>query len=79
MAKFCREKLHGKGDPAICGTSTVRFLPGVRSLGRAAELSAGAPPTNEESNTGAAQVLADAGALYEARIAVAPAPTEGVA
>jgi hypothetical protein len=72
MAKFCRAKLHGQGSPSVCGTATVRFLPGVRNLSRAAELGAGAPPTPEEADTGVAQILAEAGSLYEARL---PTPT----
>jgi hypothetical protein len=79
MAKFCREKLHLKGDPAVSGTSTVRFLPGVRSLDRAAELAAGASPTQSETASGAADVLADAGSLYDARTAHLPFSVDGAA
>lgn len=79
MAKFCREKLHDAGDPAVCGAATVRFLPGVRSLDRAADLAAGAPPTTDETTTGAAQILAEAGSLYRSRFASAPHPAAGAA
>jgi hypothetical protein len=68
MAKFCRARLHAAGDPAVCGSATVRFLPGVRTLGRAADLAAGAPATREEEATGVAAVASSAGSLYEDRL-----------
>lgn len=69
MAKFCRARMHGTGSPSICGTAAVRFLPGVRSLARAADLGDGAPPTETEQRSGVAHVLGDAGALYRHRLA----------
>lgn len=74
MAKFCRAKLHRAGNPALCGQGTVRFLPRITSLGRAAELGAGALPTPDEQATGAAELLAEAGSLYRDRLPVAVPP-----
>jgi hypothetical protein len=79
MAKFCREKLHSAGDPSVCGVATVRFLPGVRSLDRAAELGAGAPPTTAETKTGVAEILSEAHSLYRSKAASSPRPRKGAA
>lgn len=67
LAKFCREKRHAEGDPHVCGAQVARFLPGVPSLSRAAELAKGAPPSAEETQTGAGPFLALAGSLYAER------------
>lgn len=79
MAKFCRAKLHGAGSPAVCGSTTVRFLPGVRTLGRASDLSLGAPATGEELESGVAQIVSSAGDLYAERMPVAPTPQADIA
>jgi hypothetical protein len=78
-AKFCRAKLHASGDPSLCGQAIVRFLPRVPSLRRAADLGAGAPPTDEETTSGAAELLARAGALYTERAPESPPAVPGVA
>jgi hypothetical protein len=67
LARFCRARRHEAGDAAVCGTNVVRFLPGVTSLGRAAELASGAAPTDDELRSGAPEVLSRAGALYSQR------------
>ena len=69
LAKFCREKLHLRGDPTVCGSEVVRSLPGVRSLARAAALANGAEPTALELSTGAAELVSRAGSLYSERLA----------
>jgi hypothetical protein len=65
LAKFCRAKEHNAASPAVCGSTPARLLSGVRSLDRAALLSEGAPPTDEEDTNGVATVLANAGRLYD--------------
>ena len=67
LAKFCRSRAHDAGEPSLCGMATVRFLPGVRSLDRAADLADGAPPETDEIATGAADILGAAGDLYRAK------------
>lgn len=79
MAKFCRAKAHDAGDPVVCGTTTVRFLPGVSSLRRAKQLADGAPPSGREEATGVAAVLADAGAMYQSRSSLLHSAIEDVA
>jgi hypothetical protein len=63
-AFFCRERAFRAGSPCVVGTGAVRQLPGVDSLARAAQLSAGEAPTAVERP--AAELLAGAGALYDA-------------
>jgi hypothetical protein len=63
-ALFCRERAFHSGSPCLTGPQAVRLLPGVTSLGRAAELVDGAPPTRTE--TPVAAHLARAGRLYDA-------------
>lgn len=46
--RYCRERAYTQGLPAALGPDVVRLLPGVRSLGRAVELAAGAPPGHAE-------------------------------
>jgi len=62
-ARFCRERAFRDGLLCLSGPQTVRLLPGVHSLGRAAELSAGAPPSVPEAPV--ATLLARAGRLYD--------------
>jgi hypothetical protein len=73
--RLCRLRAFTSGAPPLAGAQAVRLLPGVRSLDRAAELAAGAPPTPAE--TPAAAQLARAGRLYEqaTRPPTATAPT----
>jgi hypothetical protein len=61
---FCRERAFRTGSPCVVGSATVRLLPQVDSLQRAAELSQGAKPTKAEGP--AASLLAGAGQLYDA-------------
>ncbi len=61
-ARYCRARHVAAGSPAIGGEQLVRLLPGIRSLPRAAELAAGAPPSTNEA--AAAGQLARAGRLY---------------
>jgi hypothetical protein len=61
-ARYCRARSVASGSPAIGGEQLVRLLPGVRSLPRAAELAAGAPPSTTEA--AAAGQLSRAGRLY---------------
>jgi hypothetical protein len=73
LTKFCRQRTFQAGDPAVAGLATTRFLPGVVSLRRAAELVDGAPAAGPEIATGAAGILAAAGELYRQKtIATAP-------
>jgi hypothetical protein len=62
LARYCRARAVAAGSPAIGGEQLSRLLPAVRSLPRAAELAAGAPPTPAEAP--AAAQLARAGRLY---------------
>lgn len=71
--RLCRELRGEAGDPALCGSGTVRFLPGVRTLARAAELADGAAATADEGDTGVADQLALAGRLYRERSVAVPA------
>ena len=71
MARYCRGNAHRDGSPSLCGTTTVRFLPGVRTLSRAAELADGAAPDADEALTGAPDRLAAAGDLYHRHLAEA--------
>ncbi|MDA8313050.1 MAG: hypothetical protein M0Z46_21030 [Actinomycetota bacterium] len=72
LAKFCRAQRHADGDPHVCGTQVARFLPGVPTLSRAADLAKGASPTAEETKTGVAPFLALAGSLYAERAPMQP-------
>jgi hypothetical protein len=65
LARYCRARAVSAGSPAIGGEQLTRLLPGVRSLPRALELAAGAPPTAAEAP--AATQLARAGRLYAAK------------
>jgi hypothetical protein len=72
-ALFCRERTFRACSPSLSGPQTVRLLPGVRTLQRAAELTEGAPASTDERPV--APQLAQAGRLYDA--AVAPSPAGG--
>jgi hypothetical protein len=62
-AFFCRERAFAAGSPCLLGPAVTRLLPGVASLGRAADLSRGAAPAPAEGP--AAALLADAGRLLD--------------
>ncbi len=62
-ARFCRQRAFDSAAPALCGTGTVRLLPGVLNLYRADELSRGAAPADGEAP--AAALLERAGRLYD--------------
>jgi hypothetical protein len=62
-AKLCRARAQAAGLASICGSSIVRMLPGVRTLGRAAELASGGKPAPIERHAAAA--LRQANAVYE--------------
>jgi hypothetical protein len=62
-ARFCRTRAFRDGAPCLSGTTTLRLLPGVATLGRAEELTRGAPPAAEEAP--AAALLERAGRLYD--------------
>jgi hypothetical protein len=63
LARLCRERAFEAGAVQMTSAQVIRFLPGVRDLRRAAELSRGAAPTASESH--AADLLARAGRLYD--------------
>jgi hypothetical protein len=62
-ARFCRQRAFDRAEPALCGSGTVRLLPGVLNLHRADELSRGATPDTAEAP--AASLLERAGRLYD--------------
>jgi hypothetical protein len=74
-ARFCRARAFRDRSLCLSGTTTLRLLPGVRTLGRAEELTRGARPTTEEAP--AAASLERAGRLYDA--AAGTRPGEGTA
>lgn len=63
MSRLCRARAQEVGSAALCGSSVVRWLPGVRTLDRAAALAAGAPPAPSEIH--AAHALARAKGLFD--------------
>lgn len=63
MARLCRARAQQIGAPAMCGSSIMRVLPGIRTLGRAAELAGGAVASQPEHF--AAEALRRADALYQ--------------
>jgi hypothetical protein len=67
MARLCRDRAFEAAAVEMTSAQVVRFLPGVRDLRRAAELSHGAPPTAAEHH--AAELLARAGRLYDRAVA----------
>jgi hypothetical protein len=69
-AFFCRERAFQAGSPCLVGSAATRLLPGVDSLGRAAQLSRGATPQPEEAP--AAALLDGAGQLYDELTAGSP-------
>jgi hypothetical protein len=75
LAKFCRARAHATSDPALAGTAISRFLPGITSLRRAADVADGAPPRTVEMETGAADILAVAARLYQQKVTGPPRMT----
>jgi hypothetical protein len=65
-ASFCRARAVRSGSPSISGPKSVRLLPGVSTLNRAAELTEGAIPLPQETQV--ANHLAQAGRLYDEAI-----------
>lgn len=74
-ARFCRARAFRDGSPCLSGTTTLRLLPGVATLGRAEELTRGARPAQEE--TAAAALLERAGRLYDVTAGAAAVGTTG--
>ena len=72
LFKLCRDRARRTGDPRVAGAMTLRSLPGIPHLGRAADLFAGAPATSIELSTGAGPQLGLAGRLYRANASTAP-------
>jgi hypothetical protein len=72
-ARFCRARAFRDGSPCLSGTTTLRLLPGVSTLGRADELTRGTNPTVEEAP--AAVLLERAGRLYDATAGAVPTGT----
>lgn len=62
-ARFCRARAYRDGAPCVLGPEATRLLPNVATLGRAADLSRGAPASPAEAP--AAAQLERAGALYD--------------
>ena len=62
-ARFCRARAFRDGSPCLSGTTAVRLLPGITTLGRAEELTHGSPPTADEAPVAA--LLGRAGGLYD--------------
>ena len=48
-ARFCRERAFQASLPCVSGTTTVRLIPNIGRLDRAAELTRGAAPTAAEA------------------------------
>jgi hypothetical protein len=48
MSRLCRARTQEAGSTALCGGAVVRWLPGIRTLDRAAALAAGASPAPSE-------------------------------
>ena len=63
LARLCRERAFEARAVEMTSAQVIRFLPGVRDLRRAAELSRGAAPTASEAHAG--DLLARAGRLYD--------------
>jgi hypothetical protein len=63
FAWACRRCVFAAGGPAVAGGQIAHALPGVASLGRAAELGRGAPASAAEA--AAAAPIARAGRLYD--------------
>jgi hypothetical protein len=63
FAWACRRCVFAAGSPAVAGGQIAHTLPGVASLGRAAELGRGAPASAAEA--AAAAPIARAGRLYD--------------
>ena len=63
MARLCRGRAHDLGLVTLSGSAVARYLPGVRTLDRAADLAAGVPAAASEAYSAAA--LMRANAIYE--------------
>lgn len=63
-ARACRARAFEAGCPSLLGAGAVRHLPNIHVLGRAADLSEGAPATLAEEPT--ASAIARVGRLYDA-------------
>jgi hypothetical protein len=63
LSRLCRERAFEARAVELTSARVIRFLPGVRDLRRAAELSRGAEPVGAEAHAGA--LLARAGRLYD--------------
>ncbi|HST39357.1 MAG TPA: hypothetical protein VLK58_07600 [Conexibacter sp.] len=63
LAQLCRARAHDRSLPQLCGSQVLRNLPGVGTLGRAAELAAGAAPGIGEDH--AARALRQASTVYD--------------
>lgn len=73
LARFCRERSHEAGDPALVGGKLVRLLPGIDSLGRVVELAAGSKA--EDSEATVAEQLRRAAAVKARIVSEPPAKT----
>jgi hypothetical protein len=76
-AKFCRERAFRDGSPCLAGPTAQRLLPGVATLGRAEELTRGAPAAAGEAD--AAALLGRAGRLYDEAVGTTGAPRRRLA
>ena len=76
-ARFCRSRAIRDGSPCLSGTTALRLLPGVPTLGRAEELTRGATPSTAEAP--AAGLLERAGRLYDATASATSGPATSTA
>ena len=60
MARLCRARAQDSGQVTLCGSPVARYLPGVGTLHRSAELAAGAPAAPSEAYAAAALMRARA-------------------
>lgn len=68
FAWACRSCAFAEGQPELLGGAVAQALPGVVTLGRVAEIAAGAPPSPTEAP--AAAPIARAGRLFDQAIAL---------
>jgi hypothetical protein len=73
-ARFCRERAVRAGSPCVTGTTAVRLLPEILTLGRAESLTRGGEPTRAEAPAG--DLLARAGRLIDQAV---PVPARRIA
>ena len=71
LAFHCRANARAAGDPACLGADARASLGGVRTLGRALQLAAGAPPDTTERDT-ATQLIEAQRLLSDAALPVTP-------